>query len=117
MGSKLDAAGAPNFTRAELDANNYSPDPLSGADGEAVFLGTAEQIRSKRMWHLNKFNLVASDKIPLNRTLKDVRKSACALKEYRVDALPVASVVVVFHNEAWSTLLRTVQSVVDRSPR
>ena len=30
--------------------------------------------------------------------------------------LPDTTVVIIFHNEAWSVLLRTVNSVLDRSP-
>ena len=40
---------------------------------------------------------------------------SCKSKKYW-NKLPTASVIVPFHNEHWTTLLRTAWSVVDRSP-
>ncbi|CAG9828081.1 unnamed protein product [Diabrotica balteata] len=43
-------------------------------------------------------------------------QEGCRSKSYP-NLLPTTSIVIVFHNEAWSTLLRTVWSVINRSPR
>ena len=84
----------------------FQPLPSAGELGQPVFLASHEERKAKRLWHINKFNIVVSDRIPLNRTLPDVRKSSCQKKHYNTPDLPDASVIIVFHNEAWSTLLR-----------
>uniref|UniRef100_H2M5T6 Polypeptide N-acetylgalactosaminyltransferase n=1 Tax=Oryzias latipes TaxID=8090 RepID=H2M5T6_ORYLA len=62
------------------------------------------------------FNMVASDMISMDRTISDLRNDECKYWHYD-DRLLTSSVVIVFHNEGWSTLMRTVHSVIKRTPR
>ncbi|KAK7878485.1 hypothetical protein WMY93_030321 [Mugilogobius chulae] len=66
----------------------------------------------------NCFNQFASDRISLSRSLgEDTRPPECVERKFRrCPPLPTTSVIIVFHNEAWSTLLRTVYSVLHSSP-
>lgn len=61
------------------------------------------------------YNLLASDLISLHRSLPDARSKDCKSLVY-LERLPTTSVIIIFHNEAWSTLFRTVWSVIDRTP-
>ncbi|XP_033950789.1 N-acetylgalactosaminyltransferase 7 isoform X1 [Pseudochaenichthys georgianus] len=61
------------------------------------------------------FNMVASDMISLDRTISDIRHEECKYWHYD-DRLMTSSVVIVFHNEGWSTLMRTIHSVIKRTP-
>ncbi|XP_055295558.1 polypeptide N-acetylgalactosaminyltransferase 5 isoform X1 [Sitodiplosis mosellana] len=87
-----------------------------GEMGKPVVIPREQQALMKEKFKENQFNLMASDMISLNRSLSDVRNPDCKLRNYPTK-LPTTSIVIVFHNEAWTTLLRTVWSVINRSPR
>lgn len=60
-------------------------------------------------------NMFVSDQISLDRSVKDTRLAECKHWNYP-EILPRASVIIVFHNEGFSVLMRTVHSVINRSP-
>lgn len=105
-----------NLTDDILNSNFYNPLPRAGEFGLPVYLPDFLKSKAQALYQINKFNLVVSDRISVNRSLPDPRKEACKNIIYN-ETLSTASVIIVFHNEAWSTLLRTVHSVLNRTPR
>ncbi|XP_017905617.1 PREDICTED: polypeptide N-acetylgalactosaminyltransferase 10 [Capra hircus] len=84
-----------------------------GEQGRPFPLTYAERV--DQAYRENGFNIYVSDKISLNRSLPDIRHPNCKSKRY-LETLPNTSIIIPFHNEGWSSLLRTVHSVLNRSP-
>ncbi|OCT95807.1 polypeptide N-acetylgalactosaminyltransferase 6 [Xenopus laevis] len=111
-------------TPAELKPFMERPpqDPNSpGADGKEFKKDswTEEETKEeKKGFQKHFFNVYASDRISLHRALgPDTRPPECIEQKFkRCPSLPTTSVIIIFHNEAWSTLLRTVYSVLYTSP-
>ncbi|WKY00831.1 hypothetical protein Q1695_015115 [Nippostrongylus brasiliensis] len=91
-----------------------------GENGAAVPLEGEEKEQGERDMKTWFMNLVASDMMSLDRSIPDGRMDECLEIKYDLEKLPQvlfwASVIIIFTDEAWSPLLRTVHSVVYRSP-
>lgn len=61
-------------------------------------------------------NVALSDKISYNRTPPDVRNYLCHSVHYDVPNMLSASVIIIFFEEPYSVLLRTVHSVLNTAP-
>lgn len=70
---------------------------------------------SRRRWTEGYFNVFLSEQIPVDRAVPDTRPPACSENLVHND-LPTTSVIFCFVDEVWSTLLRSVHSVLNRSP-
>ncbi|XP_060634277.2 polypeptide N-acetylgalactosaminyltransferase 3 isoform X1 [Anolis sagrei] len=113
-----------SYTIAELKSHLERPpqDPnapgASGKQFKTINLSPDEQKENERGFEKHCFNAFASDRISLHRDLgPDTRPPECIEQKFkRCPPLPTTSVIIVFHNEAWSTLLRTVHSVMYTSP-
>ena len=61
-------------------------------------------------------NVIKSSELAPNRTIPDNRDLACAKVLYDISTLASSSVIITFRTEPRSTLLRTIVSVLERTP-
>ncbi|XP_018334357.1 polypeptide N-acetylgalactosaminyltransferase 1 isoform X2 [Agrilus planipennis] len=80
----------------------------------AYLAGEEKELGNKA---LTKFalNTVLSDRMPLNRKLRDPRNPLC--KQFTYSPTLQATVIIIFFNEILSVILRTVWSVILKSPK
>jgi len=124
---EISANGLAAFSSASgpdrLAPSGLQPPDLTGVDwkyfSESAYI-TGNTLRSgEDAYARNKFNQAASDKIASNRDVPDTRSSSCKALDWTsviYQTFPPTSVIITFHNEARSTLLRTIVSVLNRSP-
>ena len=86
-----------------------------GQNGSGVrHSGEDVEISTKRLKE-NNFDILASERIPLDRSIGDKRHSDCLKLKYDED-LPSTSIVIIIFDEAPSEILRAVVSILNRSP-
>lgn len=97
--------------------NQNASDPSGrGEYGRAFVPRKDEEELMRRLHRRHNYNVLASEQISVRRSLPDHRNPEC-LKITYPKKLPATTVIIVIHNEILSTLLRTIWSIVDRSPR
>ncbi|XP_078537839.1 polypeptide N-acetylgalactosaminyltransferase 5 [Lissotriton helveticus] len=99
-----------------IDVTVLPRDPKAiGQYGRPAEVPKDKEVEAKRRWNEGYFNVYLSDLIPIDRAIDDTRPPGCSEQLIHND-LPTTSIIMCFVDEVWSTLLRSVMSVLNRSP-
>ncbi|XP_064011299.1 polypeptide N-acetylgalactosaminyltransferase 5 [Pogoniulus pusillus] len=111
------ADGEPGTHRVlAIDATLAPRDPRApGQFGRPVAVPDGKQEEAKSRWKEGNFNVYLSDMIPVDRAIADTRPAGCSDQQVHND-LPSTTIIMCFVDEVWSTLLRSVHSILSRSP-
>ncbi|XP_077178712.1 polypeptide N-acetylgalactosaminyltransferase 16 isoform X4 [Paroedura picta] len=107
--------GGSDITKREVSRPPQAEkDGLRGFD-EKAYVSSKLLKAGEDPYRQHAFNQLESDKLSSDRPIRDTRHYRCTSVHYGAD-LPATSIIITFHNEARSTLLRTVKSVLNRTP-
>lgn len=89
-----------------------------GDNGKAASLSdpAAKEIGDRQLAKIA-LNEELSEHLAYNRTVLDARNPLCKDQQYDLNNLPTTSVIVIFYNEPYSVLVRTVHSVLTTCDR
>lgn len=92
--------------------------PGLGDEGKAAGL-TNQALKEIGERQLAKISLneELSEHLSYNRTLQDARNPLCKNQYFDVNELPTVSVIIIFFNEPYSVLVRTIHSVLNTCDR
>jgi polypeptide N-acetylgalactosaminyltransferase len=108
--------------RERLKPKLITKKPIVGEDGKVLWsdMGAAhnlEDVAVREEGYRNfAFNTLVSNRIGYRRDVPDSRHSECLKKSYRQN-LPTASIIICYYHEDYMTLLRSVYSIIDRTPK
>lgn len=113
----------PNFNLDDKDFEHFEKlNPVIQGWGDFGHAVTLPESITKKTEYISSFNstgysLYISDRISPNRSLEDLRPKECMrLEAYQTFDFGTLSIVIIFNNEAWSALIRTIWSVINRTP-
>lgn len=84
--------------------------------GVECFLSGDDEALGDESYSTNGINVILSDRISYNRTPPDVSNGLCKMTSHDVTILPTASVIIIFYEEPYSVLIRTIHSVLNTAP-
>jgi len=93
--------------------------PGLGENGTASYLivPSLEIDAYTQGWQRYAYNAWLAERISLLRTLPDLRDPRCLNSTYAEDEMKPVSIILIFRNEQLVVLLRTLHSLVDRTPK
>ncbi|XP_069759806.1 polypeptide N-acetylgalactosaminyltransferase 18-like isoform X3 [Narcine bancroftii] len=97
----------------QMDPETFSDSPLFAQWGRHLS-PEARRVAWKKFQYYG-YNGYLSDQLPLDRPIPDLRPDGCRNLSYPSD-LPQISVVFIFVNEASSVILRSMHSVISKTP-